>query len=121
MTYIEDLKTGNIQHTDEGMTPETGFKSFITLANDKLEHTVKQSLGHGTDGVVALVNVHTLGHKFGTDFDLGLGDGHVQVIHVRAHKIRNSFSSLKGNTVNWEIEVCKHVSKAYNSFIFYHY
>ena len=97
ITHVEDFKAGDIQHTDERVSLETSFKGFITLGNDELEGTVKQSLGHGAEGVAALVNVHALRHELSTDLDLGFGHSQVHVIAIGAHECCNFFSRLKEN------------------------
>lgn len=50
-TYVEDLKTGNIQYTDEGDTFLTGFQSLVDTLDQPLEETIEDGLSHGTDGV----------------------------------------------------------------------
>ena len=100
MTHVEDLEASNVQHTDERVSLETGFKSFITLGNDELEDAVKQSLGHGAHGVVALVNVHTLGHKLSADLDLRLGDVLIQISGVSTDHLGDLFTSLRAKTKN---------------------
>ena len=104
MTHVENFKAGDIQHTDERVSLETSFKGFITLGNDELEDTVKQSLGHGTDGVVALVNVHALRHELSTDLDLGFGDSQVHVSSIDAHEFCDFLSSLKRNIMKMIIQ-----------------
>ena len=92
--YLKDLKTSNVQHTDERHTLESRGKSFITLGHQPTEHTVVDSLGHGAHRVVALVNVHAFSHKLSTDLDLRLGDVLVQISAIHYHHLGDLVTSL---------------------------
>ena len=51
ITYVEDLKTGNIQYTDEGDTFLTSFQSLVDTLDQPFEETIEDGLSHGTDRV----------------------------------------------------------------------
>ena len=50
-SYVEDLKTSNVEHTDELNTLLTGFQSFVDTNHQPLEQTIENGLSHGTDRV----------------------------------------------------------------------
>lgn len=99
--YLENLETSDVQYTNEVDTLEASGKGFVTLGDQPAEHTVVDSLGHGAHGVVALVNVHALGHKLSADLNLGLGDVVVQISAVHTHHLSHLLTSLFGRKFSY--------------------
>lgn len=97
-TYVEDLETSNIQHTDELLTLLLRVQGLVTLLDEPLEQTIEHSLAQSSDGVGDLVLVTSLGNELVTDLDPGLQQVLVQLIAVRAHQLGNTASLL--NTVS---------------------
>lgn len=115
-TYVEDLKTGNIQYTDEGDTFLTSFQSLVDTLDQPLEKTIEDGLSHGTDGVddllailafsfrepfslvvhfnSYLVDVTTLGDELVTDLDPGFQEVHVQLRSINTHHLGDIFTFL---------------------------
>ncbi|MGZ1424058.1 hypothetical protein ACXORV_09630, partial [Streptococcus thermophilus] len=91
---VENLKTGDIEYTDEGGTLLAGFKGLVTLVDQEPEDAIEEGLSQGTDGVVDLVHVHTLGDELVTDLDLGLAQTVVEVIDVNTEKNGNLLANL---------------------------
>lgn len=68
-TYVEDLKTGDIQYTDEVLPLLFRVQGLVTLFDQPFEQSVEHGLGHGTHRVRYLILVTTLRHELVTDFD----------------------------------------------------
>ena len=45
-SYVENLKSGNIQDTNEVLTLLLGIQSLVALLDQPFEHSVEQSLKH---------------------------------------------------------------------------
>lgn len=86
ITYLEDLETSNIQHTDEVLTLLLGVQCLVTLLHQPLEQTIEHTLAQSADGVVHLNDVTALGHELVTDLDAGLQQVLVQLLHVSAEQ-----------------------------------
>lgn len=76
--HIKDLEPSNIEHTNKVLPLLLSVQSLVTLFHEELEDSIKDSLGHGTNGVVTLVDVLTLCHKLGSDLYPGF---HVAVVN----------------------------------------
>lgn len=96
-TYVEDLETSNIQHTDELLTLLLGVQSLVTLLHEPLEQTIEHTLAQSTNGVGDLVLVTTLGDELVSDLDPRLQQVLVQLVAVGAHQLGNATSLL--NTI----------------------
>lgn len=76
-----------------------GVQSFVTLLDQEFEYSVKHGFGHGTNGVVDLVNVTTLGDEFVTDFDSGFAQSLVKGCAVNSQEFADTFTFLSRNVV----------------------
>ena len=101
-TYVENLKAGNIKHTDEHSASLTSLKGHVTLLDQPSEGTREETLGHSTDLVGHLVDIHTLGDKLSTDLYLGLAVAPVQLISVNTEQLGNNLTSLRKEKGNAE-------------------
>lgn len=93
-TYVEDLETSNIQHTDEVLTLLLGVQSLVTLLHQPLEQTIEHTLAQSTDRVVHLDDVTALRHELVTDLDARLQQVLVQLLHVRAEQLGDALTLL---------------------------
>lgn len=93
-TYVEDLETGNIKHTDEVLPLLLGIKSFVTFLDQPFEQPIKHTLAEGTNGVRDLVLVTTLGHELVSDLDAGLQQVLVQISAINAEKLSDPLTIL---------------------------
>merc|ERR1712142_408017 len=87
---LEDLKTGNIQHTDEVLSGIGRVQRIVDKSDDPIEHTGKKGLGSGRNGEVDLVNVLTLLDKVLADLQLGLHEGVDKVVNLNLQEIGSS-------------------------------
>ena len=85
-TYIKNLETGDVQHTNEVVSLVLGIQSFVDSSYERAEHTVVQSLGQSVDRVQHLVFVTTLGYELVTDLDLGLQETLDQVTGIHTQQ-----------------------------------
>lgn len=93
-TYVEDLKAGNIEHTNEVLSLLLGVECLVTLLDEPFEQPVEHALANGTDGVGDLVLVTTLGNELVTDLDAGLQQVLVQISDVAAKELGNALALL---------------------------
>ena len=54
LCHLKDLKTGNIQHTDEELSFHFCVQSLVDSGDQPTEHATVQRLGESVDGVVYL-------------------------------------------------------------------
>merc|ERR1712012_1100676 len=72
---LEDLESGNIQDSAEvGLLERSINECVITLDNQPLEETIKDSSGNTSSGTSCLLNSLTLGHPLSSDLDPGLAE-----------------------------------------------
>merc|ERR1719150_1134942 len=72
---LENLKTGNIEHSTEVGLLEGGVnEGVVTLDDEPLEETVKDSSGDTTNSSGGLLAGLTLSHPLGSDLDAGLAE-----------------------------------------------
>lgn len=93
-THVEDLETGNIQHTDEVLTLLLRVQSLVTLLHQPLEQAIEHTLAQGTDRVGDLVLVTALGDELVTDLDARLQQILVQVLDIDAHQLGDALTGL---------------------------
>lgn len=93
-TYVEDLKTGNIQYTNEVLPLLFGVQCFVTLLDQPFEQPVEHGLRHGAHGVRYLIFVTTLCHEFITDFDPGFQQVLVKILAVTTQQFGDTFTFL---------------------------
>lgn len=93
-TYVEDLETSNIQHTDELLTLLLGVECLVTLLHQPLEQPIEHSLAQGSDGVGDLVLVTALGNELVTDLNPGLQQVLVQLVAVSAAQLGHTGTLL---------------------------
>merc|ERR1719447_1452014 len=72
---LEDLKTGDIQDTDEILPGVGRVKGVVDQQDDPIEHTGEEGLGGGGNGEADLVNVLALLDEILADLQLGLHEG----------------------------------------------
>lgn len=96
-TYIEDLKTSNVEHTDEHNALLTSLKSLVTLLYEPFEVAVIYSLSQSTNRVRDLVDVPTLSDELGTDLDLRLAKILVKFIPIDTKQFCDNMASLRRN------------------------
>ena len=66
--YVEDLESGNIEHTNEVITVNSLLiEGQVAFGDEPVEHTSVHTFGHRTDCPVDLFHVLSLGHPLGTD------------------------------------------------------
>lgn len=94
-TYVEDLKTGDIQHTDKVLPLLLGVQGLVTFFHQPLEQSVEHRLRHGAYGVGHLVLVTTLGDELVTDLDSRLQQVLVKIGAVAAQQRRHALTFLK--------------------------
>ncbi len=75
--YVEDLESGDVQHTDEIIFADglVAGQCGVTFVDQKVEQTIVDTLAHGTNTPQDLFSSLTLGHPLSTDFDARLSDG----------------------------------------------
>merc|ERR1711963_522390 len=82
---LEDLETGNIEHSAEvGLLERSINEGVITLDNQPLEETIKDSSGNTSSGTSGLLNSLTLGHPLSSDLDPGLAESLEESIGINA-------------------------------------
>lgn len=84
---LENLETGDIQHTSEMLTFLFGVQSVVTFLNEELEQPVEDGFSHGTHGVGTLVDVLALGDEFSTDLNLGLADESIHLFTIDSEEL----------------------------------
>lgn len=94
-TYVENLETGDIQHTDKVLPLLLGVQGLVTLLHQPLEQPVEHRLRHGAYRVGYLVLVTTLGDELITDLDPRLQQVLVKVGTVATKQLSNTFTFLK--------------------------
>jgi len=94
-TYVEDLKTGDIQYTNEVLPLLLGIQGLVTFFHQPLEQPVEHRLRHGTHGVGYLILVTTLGDELVTDLDPWLQQVLVKIGTVGAKQLRHALTFLK--------------------------
>ena len=71
-TNVEDLKAGNVEHTDEMVARSTFLiEGHIALLHDPVEHPRVETLGHGADGPFDLLQVLAFVHPLVADAHTG--------------------------------------------------
>jgi len=94
-TYVKNLETGDIQHTDEVLSLLLGVQGLVTLLHQPLEQPVEHGLRHGAYGVGYLVLVTTLGHELVTDLDPWFKQVLVKIGTVAAKQLGHAVTLLK--------------------------
>merc|ERR1719211_628138 len=90
---LEDLETGNIEHSTEvGLLHGGVEEGVVTLDDQPLEDAIEDGTGNTTGGHGGLLTGLTLGHPLGSDLDPGLAEGLEQSLGVNAE----GSSSLAG-------------------------
>merc|ERR1719516_486608 len=84
---LENLKTSNVQDTDEVLPGIGGVQRVVDKGDDPVKHTGEEGLGSGRNGEVDLVNVLALLDEILADLQLGLHEGVSEVIDLNAQKI----------------------------------
>merc|ERR1719383_68051 len=72
---LENLKTSNVQDTDEVLPGIGGVQRVVDKGDDPVKHTGEERLGSGRNGEVDLVNVLALLDEILADLQLGLHEG----------------------------------------------
>lgn len=93
-THLEDLKTSNIQYTNEVLTLLLGIQSLVTLLHQPLEQTIEHTLAEGTDRVGDLLDVTALGDELVADLDAGLQQVLVQLGGIATEQLRHTATLL---------------------------
>lgn len=93
-TYVENFETCNIQYTDEVLSLLFGVECFITFLDEEFEHPVEHGFRHGTDRVVDLVDITTLGDEFVTDLDPGFDVSLVETRSIDTQELGDAFTFL---------------------------
>lgn len=94
-TYVEDLETGDIQHTDKVLPLLLGVQGLVTLLHQPLEQPVEHRLRHSAHGVGYLVLVTTLSDELVTDLDPWLQQVLVKIGTVAAKQLGHALTLLK--------------------------
>lgn len=92
---VEDLKTGNIEHTDEVLSLLLGVQGLVQLLHHPLEETIEHGLSEGTDRVGDLSGVSALGHKLIADLDARLAQVLVQISGIEAKQVGGLLTLLR--------------------------
>merc|ERR1719166_170389 len=96
---LEDLETGNIEHSAEvGLLHGGVDEGVVTLDDKPLEDAIEDGTGNTTGGHGGLLTGLTLGHPLGSDLDPGLAEG-LEQSSSGAAKAGGSLSreSIRGN------------------------
>merc|ERR1719312_1959119 len=72
---LENLKTSNVQDTDEVLPGIGGVQRVVDEGDDPVKHTGEERLGSGRNGEVHLVNVLALLDEILADLQFGLHEG----------------------------------------------
>merc|ERR1712002_669543 len=72
---VENLETGDVQHTDEVFSGVGSIERIVDFGDDPVKETGEERLGSGRNGESNLVNVLALLHVVLTDLQLGLHEG----------------------------------------------
>jgi len=94
-TYVENLETSDIQHTDEVLSLLLGVQGLVTFLHQPLEQSVEHGLRHSAYGVGYLVLVTTLGHELVTDLDPWFQQVLVKIGTVTAKQLGHAITLLK--------------------------
>lgn len=94
-THVEDLKSSNIEDTNEVLSLLLGVEGFITLPDQEFEASIKHCLCQGTHRIDTLILVTTLGDEFISDFDPWFGEVLVEIGGCNSKKSCDSFSFLR--------------------------
>lgn len=70
------------------------IESFVTFFDEVFEDSVEHTFGHGTDGVIDLVDITTLGDKLVTDLDSGLNVSLIQRSSLDSKKFADTVTFL---------------------------
>ena len=62
VTYIEDLKAGDVQHSYEVLARQGGVQGAVDAHHQPLEHSVVRGFGQSADGIVHLQQPHAHAH-----------------------------------------------------------
>merc|ERR1719367_841363 len=82
---LENLETGNIEHSTEvGLLHGGVDEGVVTLDDQPLEDAIEDGTGNTTSGHGGLLTGLTLGHPLGSDLDPGLAEGLEQGLRVNA-------------------------------------
>merc|ERR1719516_115714 len=87
---LENLKTSNIQDTDEILSGIGGVKRVVDQEDDPVEHTGKEGLGSGRNGEGDLGNMLALLDEVLADLQLRLHEGVDKVVNLNSEKIGGS-------------------------------
>ncbi|OAD59362.1 hypothetical protein WN48_09193 [Eufriesea mexicana] len=91
-TYVEDLKTSNIQYTNEVLPFLLCVQGLVTLFHQPFEQPVEHGFRQGTHGVCYLVLVTTLGYELVTDLDPWFQQVLVKIGTVATKQFGDTFS-----------------------------
>merc|ERR1719447_2207878 len=84
---LKNLKTGNVQDTDEVLPGVGGVQGIIDKGNNPVKHTGEEGLASGRDGEVDLVNVLALLDKVLTNLQLGLHEGIDEPVNLNVKQV----------------------------------
>lgn len=93
-TYVENLKTSNIQYTNKVLTLLFGVQGVVTLLDQEFEETIEHTLTQGTDRVGDLILVTTLCDEFSTDLDTWLKQALVQLGAIDSEQLGDFLTGL---------------------------
>jgi hypothetical protein len=114
-TYVENLETSNIQHTDERGTLLLGVQCLVTLLDEPFEETIEDTLAEGTDGVGDLILVTTLGDELVTDLDAGLEQVLVEILAVDTEQLGDLLTSF--GTVSFSLLFATSLLETHSSHV----
>lgn len=106
-TYIEDLKTGNIQYTDEVLPLLLRVQSLVTFFHQPFEQPVEHCFRHGAHRIRDLILVTTLGDELVTDLDPWFQQVLVKIGTVATQQFGHAFTFLQPSRNNISIPISK--------------
>ena len=93
-TYIKDLKTGNIQYTDEVLPLLLRVQSLVTFFHQPFEQPVEHGFRHGAHRIRNLILVTTLRDELVTDLDPWFQQVLVKIGTVATQQFGHAFTFL---------------------------
>merc|ERR1712168_766295 len=89
---LENLKTGDVKHTDEVLPGVGSVQGVVDKQDDPIEHTGEERLGGGRDGEGNLLQILTLLDEIFADLQLGLHEGVDEPVDLNFEQLGGLFN-----------------------------
>ncbi len=91
-TYSEDLKTGNIEHSNEAVFASLSVECLVDLLHKPGEHSLVKAFGESPDGVLDLLQIPALLYVLIPNTDARFDERFDQVDRVDTEQMSNLLS-----------------------------